>query len=195
MADGDGMSAPATGNGRLLLGLQGTLSEWARHLMQARLTAGLLHKAERGALALPRPTGLVRHSQGTVHQMPNQAAHARLALVFETFLPCRSASNVVAVFKAHDLLRPRRDRFGGSGGEGAAGGRYALASQVPGLCRGVHLWPYPHPPTRGAPGTPRDHPAAPGAVAHRPPGRLPTLHQLGHISPDADHAHSQARRV
>jgi DNA invertase Pin-like site-specific DNA recombinase len=49
MADGDGLSAPATVHGRLLLGLQGTLSAWERHIMQARLTAGLLHKAQRGA--------------------------------------------------------------------------------------------------------------------------------------------------
>jgi Resolvase, N terminal domain/Recombinase len=112
LADGDGMYDPATVNGRLLLGLQGTLSAWERHTMQARLTAGLLHTAERGALALPLPTGLVRNGQGTVQKMPNQEAQARLSLVFETFLPCRSARKVVEVFNTHDLLLPRRDRFG-----------------------------------------------------------------------------------
>ncbi len=112
IADGDGIYDPATVNGRLLLGLKGTLSEWERHTMKARLTAGLLHKAERGALALQLPTGLVRNGQGNVHKIPNQEAPARLALVFETFLPCRSASKVVEVFNTHDLLLPRRDRFG-----------------------------------------------------------------------------------
>jgi DNA invertase Pin-like site-specific DNA recombinase len=112
IADSDGIYDPATVNGRLLLGLKGTLSEWERHTMKARLTAGLLHKAARGALALTLPTGLVRTSQGAVHKIPNQEAQARLALVFETFLPCRSASKVVAVFHAHQLLLPRRDRFG-----------------------------------------------------------------------------------
>jgi DNA invertase Pin-like site-specific DNA recombinase len=112
IADGDGMYDPATVNGRLLVGLKGTLSEWERHTMKARLTAGLIPKAERGALALTLPTGLVRNSQGTVHKIPNQEAQARLSLVFETFLPCRSASKVVDVFKAHQLLLPRRDRFG-----------------------------------------------------------------------------------
>lgn len=80
--------------------------------MKARLTAGLIHKAERGELALQLPTGLVRNGQGTVHKIPNQEAQARLALVFETFLPCRSASKVVDVCKRSDLLLPRRDRFG-----------------------------------------------------------------------------------
>ncbi len=112
IADSDGIYDPATVNGRLLLGLKGTLSEWERHTMKARLNAGLIHKAERGALALTLPTGLIRNSQGTVQKLPDQEAQARLSLVFETFLQCRSASKVVDVFKAHQLLLPRRDRFG-----------------------------------------------------------------------------------
>ena len=112
IADGDGIYDPATVNGRLLLGRKGTLSEWERHTMKARLTAGLIHKAQRGALALTLPTGLVRNGQGTVLKMPNQEAQARLALVFETFLQCRSASKVVDEFNRHALLLPRRDRFG-----------------------------------------------------------------------------------
>jgi DNA invertase Pin-like site-specific DNA recombinase len=103
IADSDGIYDPATVNGRLLLGLKGTLSEWERHTMKARLTAGLLPKAERGELALTLPTGLVRNSQGKVLKIPNQAAQARLALVFETFLQCRSARKVVDVFKHHQL--------------------------------------------------------------------------------------------
>ena len=106
IADSDGIYDPATVNGRLLLGLKGTLSEWERHTMKARLTAGLLHKAERGELALTWPTGLIRNSQGKVLKIPNQEAQARLALVFETFLQCRSASKVVDVFKHHNLLLP-----------------------------------------------------------------------------------------
>jgi DNA invertase Pin-like site-specific DNA recombinase len=112
IADSDGIYDPATVNGRLLLGLKGTLSEWERYTMKARLTAGLIHKAERGELALQLPTGLVRNGQGQVIKIPNQEAQARLALVFETFLQWRSASKVVDVFKRHNLLLPRRDRFG-----------------------------------------------------------------------------------
>jgi DNA invertase Pin-like site-specific DNA recombinase len=51
LADGAGMYDPATVNGRLLVGLKGTLAAWERHPRTARLTAGLLHKAARGALA------------------------------------------------------------------------------------------------------------------------------------------------
>jgi DNA invertase Pin-like site-specific DNA recombinase len=112
IADGDGLDDPATVNGRRLLGLTGTLSEWERHTMKARLPAGLIHKAQRGELALTLPTGLVRNGQGQGLKMPNQEAPARWALVFETFVQCRSASQVVDIFNRHDLLLPRRDRFG-----------------------------------------------------------------------------------
>jgi hypothetical protein len=61
---------------------------------------------------LTLPTGLGRNGQGQGLKLPNQEAPARLALVFETFLPCRSASRVVDEFHRHDLLLPRRDRFG-----------------------------------------------------------------------------------
>jgi DNA invertase Pin-like site-specific DNA recombinase len=112
IADGDGIYDPATVNGRLLLGLKGTLSEWERHTMKARMNAGLLNKAERGELALTLPTGLVRNGRGQVIKIPNQEAQARLSLVFETFLQCRSASKVVDEFNRHSLLLPRRDSFG-----------------------------------------------------------------------------------
>src|SRR5437763_2707017 len=83
IADGDGIYDPATVNGRLLLGLKGTLSDWERHTINARLSAGLIHKAERGASALTLPAGLIRTSQGTVQNLPAHEAHARLAPVLE----------------------------------------------------------------------------------------------------------------
>ncbi len=46
---------PAAPNGRLLLGLKGTISELELHTIRSRLTAGLLAKAERGDLALNLP--------------------------------------------------------------------------------------------------------------------------------------------
>ena len=92
--------------------------------MQARRTAGLIHKATRGAWALPLPTGFVRTSQGTGHTIPNQEAQARLSRVCATCLPCRSARKVVEVCHTQALLLPRRDRFGALGWpapRGAAG--------------------------------------------------------------------------
>src|SRR6266478_3691607 len=60
IADRDGVYDPGTPNGRLLLGLKGQLSEMELYTIRARMTAGLLNKAQRGELALNLPVGLVR---------------------------------------------------------------------------------------------------------------------------------------
>lgn len=112
IADNDGLYDPGSANGRLLLGLKGQLSELELHTIRARMTAGLLNKAARGALALQLPVGLIRDATDTVHQDPHREVQERLALVFTTFLRVKSASKVLDFFKAHELLLPRRDRFG-----------------------------------------------------------------------------------
>src|SRR5215211_3570278 len=71
IADHDGVYDPATVNGRLVLGLKGTLSEMELHAISSRMRAGILSKAERGELGLKLPTGLVRDDQGIVHKDPN----------------------------------------------------------------------------------------------------------------------------
>ncbi len=112
IADDDGIYDPGSPNGRLLLGLKGQLSEYELHTIRARLTAGLLNKAKRGELALQLPVGLVRDALGRVTKDPNREVQDRLQLVFTTFLGARSASKVLQHFRSHDLLLPRRDRFG-----------------------------------------------------------------------------------
>ena len=112
IADNDGIYDPGSANGRLLLGLKGQLSELELHTIRARMTAGLLNKAARGELALTLPIGLVRDALDRVHKDPNQEIQDRLDLIFATFLRLRSASKVLAFLNTHDLLLPRRDRFG-----------------------------------------------------------------------------------
>jgi len=51
-----------------LLGLKGQISELELHTIRARLTAGLLNKAERGELAIKLPVGLVRDPSGVVQK-------------------------------------------------------------------------------------------------------------------------------
>jgi DNA invertase Pin-like site-specific DNA recombinase len=112
IADADGVYDPATVNGRLILGLKGTLSEMELHTIRGRMNAGLLNKAERGELAQKLPTGLERDEHGLVHKDPNIEVQDRISLVFETFLRLRSASKVLRFFSGSELLLPRRDRFG-----------------------------------------------------------------------------------
>lgn len=109
IADRDGVYDPATGNGRLLLGLKGTISEVEMHTLRGRLTAGLLAKAGRGELALPLPVGLERDPSGIVVITPDREVEARLRLVFATFLERRSAQAVLRVFLARGLTLPRRE--------------------------------------------------------------------------------------
>ena len=94
------------------LGLKGQLSALELHTLRARLTAGLLNKAERGDLALRLPVGLIRDPLGVVHKDPNREVQSRLELVFATFLRVRSASQVLRVLNAQGLTLPRQDRFG-----------------------------------------------------------------------------------
>ncbi len=112
IADNDGIYDPGSANGRLLLGLKGQLSELELHTIRARMTAGLLNKAARGELALTLPVGLVRDALDRVHKDPNQEIQDRLHLIFATFLRLRSASKVLGFLNTHDLMLPRRDRFG-----------------------------------------------------------------------------------
>lgn len=112
IADRDGIYDPGTPNGRLLLGLKGTISELELHTIRGRLTAGLLAKAERGELAQPLPAGFVRDPSGVVTKDPDREVQDRVNLVFESFLSLRTAVRVMRSLHAGNLSLPRRDRHG-----------------------------------------------------------------------------------
>ena len=78
IGDRDGIYDPATINGRLLLGLKGQISELELHTIKARLTAGLINKAQRGELALTLPVGLSRDALGRVVKRPDREVQDRL---------------------------------------------------------------------------------------------------------------------
>jgi DNA invertase Pin-like site-specific DNA recombinase len=111
IADRDGVYDPTSINGRLLLGLKGQISELELHTIRARLTAGILSKAERGELGLTLPTGLIR-TDGVVTKHPSVEVRDRIDLIFTTFLEQKSVAQTVRWFIGNDLLLPRRDRHG-----------------------------------------------------------------------------------
>ncbi|HEV7264218.1 MAG TPA: recombinase family protein [Falsiroseomonas sp.] len=112
IGDRDGLYDPDLPEGRLVLGLKGTVSEMELHTIRSRLTSGLLAKAGRGELALQLPTGLVRDPSGVVTQDPDAEVRSRIALVFSTFLTERTAVRVVGVLRTRGLALPRRNRHG-----------------------------------------------------------------------------------
>lgn len=112
IGDRDGVYDPGSANGRLLLGLKGTLSEMELHTLRGRLTAGLRSKAERGELALLLPAGLEREANGVVTKDSNQEVQDRIALIFSAFLELGSVGKVIRSLRDRLLTVPRRDRFG-----------------------------------------------------------------------------------
>lgn len=112
IADRDGVYDPGSPNGRLLLGLKGTISELELHTIRSRLTAGLIAKATRGELAVTLPVGLVRDESGVVLKDPNIAVRDRLSLVFQLFLKVRTVAGVMRMLNDQGLDLPRRDRHG-----------------------------------------------------------------------------------
>ncbi len=112
IADRDGVYDPTSINGRLLLGLKGQISELELHTIRARLTAGILSKAERGELELVLPTGLERPEPGIAVKHPSIEVQQRIDLVFSTLLEQKSVSQTVRWFLRHDLLLPRRTTAG-----------------------------------------------------------------------------------
>jgi len=111
IADRDSIYDPSTTNGRLLLGLKGPLAEMELSTIRARLTAGLLNKAQRGELALQLPVGLVRNPIGEVNTDPNREVSDRIRLVFDTFLKLRTITKVLRYMNQHNLSMPKYDRF------------------------------------------------------------------------------------
>src|SRR6185437_10027911 len=107
--DRDGVYDPGSANGRLLLGLKGTISEVELHTLRGRLTAGLLSKAERGELALLLPVGLVRGPHGVVTKHPDREVQERIGLVFTAFLELGSIGKLLRCFRDHGLAVPRLD--------------------------------------------------------------------------------------
>jgi DNA invertase Pin-like site-specific DNA recombinase len=112
IGDRDGVYDPGSANGRLLLGLKGTISEVELHTLRGRLTAGLLNKAGRGELAQALPTGLVRDAHGKVAKHPDREVQERIGLVFAAFLEVGSVGKVLRCFRDRGLTLPRLNQFG-----------------------------------------------------------------------------------
>jgi DNA invertase Pin-like site-specific DNA recombinase len=111
IADRDGVYDPGTPNGRLLLGLKGTISELELHTIRGRLTAGLLAKAGRGELTVMLPAGFARDSSGVVTKDPDREVRESIELVFSSFLQVRSAAAVMRLMVRRGLALPRHDYF------------------------------------------------------------------------------------
>src|SRR5712692_3139543 len=85
LADQDGIYDANDTNGRLVLGLKGTMSEVELVTMRNRLERGKLHKAERGELVLNVPGGYLKLRDGEVVLDPDEQVRSTVQLVFDQF--------------------------------------------------------------------------------------------------------------
>jgi DNA invertase Pin-like site-specific DNA recombinase len=114
--DDDGVYDANDFNDRLVLGMKGTMSDAERHSMRLRLQGGILHKAQKGELVYPPPTGYVFENGALVFD-PDEQVQKALRLLFERFRLDGSVSGAVRYFTRHKLLFPSRHAHRGAPAE------------------------------------------------------------------------------
>jgi DNA invertase Pin-like site-specific DNA recombinase len=110
--DEDGCYDPADFNDQLLLGLKGTMSQAELHFLRARLQGGKLNKAKKGELRSPLPVGYVYDEVGRPVIDPDAEVRGAVVTLFQAFRDTESAYGVMAHFRRHGLLFPKRS-YGG----------------------------------------------------------------------------------
>lgn len=85
IADEEALYNAGSYNDRLLLGLQGTMSEAELHLIKQRLVESTLAKAKRGELRRRLPAGLIWDEAGRIQKDPDEQVMAAIVLVFQRF--------------------------------------------------------------------------------------------------------------
>ncbi len=95
IADNEGIYDPRLYNGRLLLGLKGTMSAAELHLLRQRLDAGRMNQVKRGAYQQHLPTGFRRLTDGTVVQDPDAQVRHVITLIFTQFTQLGSINKVL----------------------------------------------------------------------------------------------------
>jgi DNA invertase Pin-like site-specific DNA recombinase len=116
IVDEEGVYDASDFNDRLVLGMKGTMSDAEIHLMRQRLRGGLLHKAKKGELVFPPPTGYV-FDNGTLVFDPDEQVQKAIRLLFERFRLDGSVARAVRYFTRHGLLFPSRHAHQGGHAE------------------------------------------------------------------------------
>ncbi|HEX5754189.1 MAG TPA: recombinase family protein [Archangium sp.] len=114
--DDDGVYDANDFNDRLVLGMKGTMSDAERHSMHLRLRGGILHKAKKGELVFPPPTGYVFENGALVFD-PDEQVQKAIRLLFERFRLEGSVSGTVRYFARNKLLFPSRHAHRGAPAE------------------------------------------------------------------------------
>ena len=117
LADQEGVYDASDPNDRLLLGLQGTMSEVELHTRRQRLERGRLHKAHRGAMFHGVPRGYVLLATDEVAKDPDAQARAVIALLFDQFDRLGSLYGLFHYLIRQHIWLPIRARTGPQKGQ------------------------------------------------------------------------------
>jgi hypothetical protein len=117
LADADAVYDPTDHNDRLLLGLQGMMSEAELHVLKSRMLEGKRNKARRGELLNHPPIGYVRTNDGDYQLEPDEEAQSVVRLVFDVFERQGSLHGLLRYLKANDIRLPVRPHSGPNRGE------------------------------------------------------------------------------
>ena len=111
IGDTDGIYNPSSVNDRLLLGLKGTMSEAALHMLKSRMLQGLYHKAQKGELKFKLPVGYqFDNDDNIVKSLDEQVVHI-IDLMFKKFFEIGSVNGVLKYFLEKRLQFPRQATF------------------------------------------------------------------------------------
>jgi len=117
IADRDGIHDPSTIDGRLLLGLKGTMSEAELHILKEQMYQGKLNKARRGEVFTPPPIGSVKLPIGRFALDPDEQARAVVHLIFDEFERQGSLHGLLRYLVHHRIRMPVRPHGGPNRGQ------------------------------------------------------------------------------
>ncbi len=112
LADEQSVYDPRIPSDRLMLGVQGAMSELEASNIRCRMMEGKLRKAERGALHSSVPTGYVRVGKERIEKDPDERVRSVLDLVFRKFDELQSLRQVMLWFLYEGIELPVRARGG-----------------------------------------------------------------------------------
>lgn len=117
IADQDGIYDPSDHNDRLLLGLKGSMSEAALHVIKQRMHEGKRNKARRGELSFAVPSGYLRHPSGEITLDPDEEVQAVMKLIFNKFEELGTLHALLRYLSKHQIKLGIRRREGEPKGE------------------------------------------------------------------------------
>ena len=107
LIDDHGVYDPKQVNDRLVLGLQGTMSEFELSLLRQRARVAFEQKVQRGHVLWEVPVGFVRTEEDRVEMTPDQQVRQAVAGVFGKFRELGSARQTALWYRDHQMLLPQ----------------------------------------------------------------------------------------